>query len=97
MIAVIKPIMGGKSEALAMPKLNGSANKKTTKPETASLLKFCLNPNQPSAGIDLSLFLFIDLFNSFDWIFAFYLKLMERLPSIVKIQLLPFAKMNKKT
>ena len=40
MIAEINPIIGGKSEAFAIPKLKGKANKNTIKPEIASVLKF---------------------------------------------------------
>jgi hypothetical protein len=50
MMAVTKPIMGGKSEALAIPKLRGIANKKTTKPAVASAAKFSFNPAHPSLG-----------------------------------------------
>jgi hypothetical protein len=50
-IAVSNPVTGGNSEALAIPKLNGNANKKTIKPEIASDLKFSFNPSMPSLGI----------------------------------------------
>jgi hypothetical protein len=50
MMAVTKPMMGGKSEALAIPKLRGIANRKTTKPAVASAAKFSFNPAQPSLG-----------------------------------------------
>ena len=36
MMAVSKPIIGGKSEALAMPRLRGSASRNMTKPERIS-------------------------------------------------------------
>ena len=48
MIAVINPIIGGKSDALAMPKLSGKANKNTMNPEVASLAKFSFRPAKPS-------------------------------------------------
>jgi hypothetical protein len=50
-IAVTNPISGGNSEALAIPKLNGSANKNTINPEVISLVKFSINPLVPSLGI----------------------------------------------
>lgn len=50
-MAVNNPINGGNSEALAIPKLRGKANKNTIKPETASALKFSFNPAIPSFGI----------------------------------------------
>jgi hypothetical protein len=43
-------MMGGKSEALAIPKLKGIANKNTTNPAVASAAKFSFNPAQPSLG-----------------------------------------------
>jgi hypothetical protein len=50
MIAVNSPIIGGNSEAFAMPKLKGRANKKTINPEAASDAKFSFNPARPSLG-----------------------------------------------
>ena len=50
MIAVNNPIIGGKSDALAIPKLKGKANKKTMNPEAASEAKFSFNPVRPSLG-----------------------------------------------
>lgn len=50
MMAVRSPVIGGKSEALAMPKLRGSANKKTMNPEMASVAPCALRPARPSAG-----------------------------------------------
>ena len=58
-IAVINPIIGGKSEAFAIPKLNGNANKNTMKPEIASVLKFSFKPANPSAGMYFFIFAFI--------------------------------------
>jgi hypothetical protein len=58
MIAVINPMIGGKSEAFAIPKLKGNANKKTIKPEIASVLKFSFSPAKPSAGIYFFVFIF---------------------------------------
>ena len=55
-IAVINPMIGGKSEAFAIPKLNGNANKNTIKPEIASDLKFSFKPANPSAGIYFLIF-----------------------------------------
>ena len=59
MMAVTKPIMGGKSEALAIPKLRGMANKKTTKPAVASAVKFSFKPAQPSLGVCVFVVVFI--------------------------------------
>ena len=56
MIAEINPIIGGKSEAFAIPKLKGKANKNTIKPEIASVLKFSFKPAKPSAGIYFFIF-----------------------------------------
>jgi hypothetical protein len=42
-MAVINPIIGGNSDALAIPKLKGSANKNTIKPDMASDEKFSFN------------------------------------------------------
>ena len=50
-MAVNKPMMGGKSEALAIPKLKGKANKKTINPEAASDAMFSFNPAKPSLGV----------------------------------------------
>ena len=50
MIAVTNPKIAGKSDALAIPKLKGSANKNTKKPDNASLEKFSFSPANPSAG-----------------------------------------------
>ena len=55
-IAVINPMIGGKSEAFAIPKLKGKANKNTIKPEIASDLKFSFKPANPSAGIYFLIF-----------------------------------------
>ena len=49
-MAVNNPIIGGKSDALAIPKLKGSANKNTINPDTASEEKFSLSPARPSFG-----------------------------------------------
>jgi hypothetical protein len=49
-MAVTNPISGGKSEAFAIPKLNGNANKKTIKPEIESAAKFSFRPANPSLG-----------------------------------------------
>jgi hypothetical protein len=53
-IAVNKPISGGNSDALAIPKLSGRARRNTMKPEIASLEKFSRKPAQPSLGIEES-------------------------------------------
>jgi hypothetical protein len=37
-IAEIRPISGGKSDALAIPKLRGRANKETIRPDMISVL-----------------------------------------------------------
>jgi hypothetical protein len=58
-IAEIKPIIGGNSDAFAIPKLKGKANKNTIKPEIASDLKFSFKPANPSAGIYFFIFEFI--------------------------------------
>jgi hypothetical protein len=50
-IAVNNPMMGGKSEALAIPKLKGKASKKTINPEAASDATFSFNPAKPSLGV----------------------------------------------
>jgi hypothetical protein len=50
MIAVKTPIMGGKPEAAAIPRLRGRARRKTTNPDVASFPKFCVNPASPSLG-----------------------------------------------
>ena len=47
-IAVIRPMMGGNSDAFAIPKLKGNASKNTMKPEVASLEKFSFKPAKPS-------------------------------------------------
>ena len=60
MIAVSKPIIGGKSDALAIPKLKGSANKKTINPEAASEAKFSFNPAKPSLGNSILFFILIN-------------------------------------
>ena len=49
-IAVNTPMAGGNSLALAMPRLSGSASRKTRKPDTMSLRQFCLSPARPSSG-----------------------------------------------
>jgi hypothetical protein len=49
-MAETKPIIGGNSDALAIPKLRGKANKKTIKPETASTDQFSFKPSIPSFG-----------------------------------------------
>jgi hypothetical protein len=49
-MAVISPIMVGKSLALAIPKLSGSAIKKTRNPADKSLTKCDLSPFIPSSG-----------------------------------------------
>ena len=51
MIAVINPMIGGKSEAFAIPKLKGKASKKTINPEAASDATFSFNPAKPSLGV----------------------------------------------
>jgi hypothetical protein len=50
MIAVTSPIIGGKSDAFAIPKLKGKANKNTMNPDDASLIKFSFKPAMPSLG-----------------------------------------------
>jgi hypothetical protein len=50
MMADSNPINGGKSEALAMPKLNGNANRNTIKPDIESDVKLSFNPCSPSWG-----------------------------------------------
>ena len=59
-MALTKPKMAGKSEAFAMPKLSGKANKDTKKPDKASEEIFCLNPAKPSAGMFNLLFILIE-------------------------------------
>ena len=59
MMAVNKPMMGGKSDALAIPKLKGSANKKTINPEAASDAKFSFRPARPSLGNSILFFILI--------------------------------------
>ena len=49
-MAVNNPMMEGKSDAFAIPKLKGSANKKTVKPDVASDARFCFKPARPSLG-----------------------------------------------
>ena len=44
------PIIGGKPDAPAIPKLRGSASKKTIKPDVKSDEKFCLSPSSQSLG-----------------------------------------------
>jgi hypothetical protein len=51
--------MGGKSEALAIPKLRGMANKNTTNPAVASAAKFSFNPAQSSLGTCVFVVVFI--------------------------------------
>ena len=63
MMAVIKPIMGGNSEALAIPKLKGKANKNTMNPDTASDEKFSFKPAKPSLGNSILFFMIIYLKN----------------------------------
>jgi hypothetical protein len=54
-IAVINPMIGGKSLAFAMPKLRGKAIKKTKKPEETSFVKCSRNPLNPSWGFTIFL------------------------------------------
>jgi hypothetical protein len=61
MIAVTKPMRGGNSEAFAIPRLNGSARRKTIKPERLSDVKFCLSPARPSRG--KLFFCIVDMFD----------------------------------
>ena len=51
-MAVTRPIIAGNSEALAIPKLSGNANRNTMNPALISARKFCFKPFIPSNGID---------------------------------------------
>jgi hypothetical protein len=55
-MADTNPMIGGNSDALAIPKLSGKASKNTMKPETASVEKFSFRPAKPSNGIFSFLF-----------------------------------------
>ena len=51
MMAEMIPAMGGMPEARAIPRLSGSAIRKTTKPATASVFQFWTRPGSPSFGV----------------------------------------------
>jgi hypothetical protein len=50
MMALIIPAMGGKPEAIAIPKQSGSAIKKTKNPDNKSLRQFSISPATPVLG-----------------------------------------------
>ncbi|GIK70607.1 MAG: hypothetical protein BroJett020_19020 [Bacteroidota bacterium] len=58
-MAVNTPIAAGKPLALAIPKLNGKANKNTKNPEIISEFQFSFNPFIPVDGIDILVVVFI--------------------------------------
>ena len=49
-MALIIPAIGGKPEAIAIPRLKGRAIKKTIKPEIRSSRQFVFSPAMPVAG-----------------------------------------------
>ena len=57
MIAVNTPMIGGKSEACAIPRLSGKANNETISPEIRSFHQFCFKPLIPSSGISVLVFI----------------------------------------
>jgi hypothetical protein len=58
-IAVKTPIEAGNPLAFAIPKLRGSASRKTKKPDMKSDLKCAFIPFRPSTGMDISFFISI--------------------------------------
>ena len=58
-IAVSTPMIGGKPEAPAMPKLNGNAIRETKKPDMASCCQLSFNPARPSLGVAIVDCLFV--------------------------------------
>jgi hypothetical protein len=55
-MAVISPPMGGKPDALAMPKHKGKAIRETKKPEIMSLRPYFFRAAKPSTGFSRTRF-----------------------------------------
>jgi hypothetical protein len=49
--AEMMPLIGGKPEAMAMPRHSGKAMRKTRKPEARSARQFSINPGRPVLGM----------------------------------------------
>jgi hypothetical protein len=63
-MAVSTPMAAGNPLALAIPRLNGIANKNTRNPDKASAVQFCFSPSSPFIT-----FYIIDLKSPFAFIF----------------------------
>ena len=67
-IALKIPAIGGKPDAIAIPKLNGRAIKKTRKPEIRSFCQYFFKPAIPVSGILFKLESFKENLLSYFWI-----------------------------
>lgn len=90
-MAKINPVSGGTSEAFVILKFKGNTTKKTTNQKAASLLKFCLNPHQPSDGFDFVFLIFTECYLLFIYQSTSCYHAKQKQPMFVIL----FAKMNK--